>query len=303
MLLNKAVAVAAIAVLGSLLGQPARTAEVPDKTVVLTFDDAVKSQATWAAPLLKELGFGATFFVTPAWMSDTANFMSWQDVVHLHKMGFEIGNHSWTHSDFSIESGKKLGEELELLDKKLVQIGIPRPVSFAYPTDTFGPEALDQLRKRGYRLARRGSLPELPVGGESPGHPGPALDITRNDPLLIPLSGNSLPYWDMETFKTVVQTARNGRIAVLLFHGVPDVVHPFCSTSTDQFRAYMSYLKDNGYHVIAMRDLLKYYDPSHPPRDTLRPVRYSMKALQSPGAIDSRLLALLANSARGSDAH
>ena len=36
-------------------------AAVPDKLVVLTFDDAVKSHLAFVAPLLKELGFGATF--------------------------------------------------------------------------------------------------------------------------------------------------------------------------------------------------------------------------------------------------
>lgn len=34
---------------------------VPDKLVVLTFDDSVASQATYVAPLLKKHGFGATF--------------------------------------------------------------------------------------------------------------------------------------------------------------------------------------------------------------------------------------------------
>jgi len=36
-----------------------------EKVVVLTFDDAVKSHRTFVAPLLKELGFGATFFCHP----------------------------------------------------------------------------------------------------------------------------------------------------------------------------------------------------------------------------------------------
>ena len=74
---------------------------VPDKTVVLTFDDSVKSHRTFVAPLLEEYGFGATFFVTHLWMDDTNNFMTWADVGDLHEMGFEIGNHSWTHADFS----------------------------------------------------------------------------------------------------------------------------------------------------------------------------------------------------------
>jgi len=37
---------------------------IPDKLVVLTFDDACLSHATLVAPLLKKHGFGATFYVT-----------------------------------------------------------------------------------------------------------------------------------------------------------------------------------------------------------------------------------------------
>jgi peptidoglycan/xylan/chitin deacetylase (PgdA/CDA1 family) len=35
--------------------------EIPDKLVVLTFDDAPASQYSIVAPLLREFGFGATF--------------------------------------------------------------------------------------------------------------------------------------------------------------------------------------------------------------------------------------------------
>ena len=47
------------------------------KTVVLTFDDAVKSHLGFVAPLLKDLGFNATFFITHRWMDDAAHFLTW----------------------------------------------------------------------------------------------------------------------------------------------------------------------------------------------------------------------------------
>ena len=43
---------------------------IPPKTVVLTLDDAVKSHRVFVAPLLKDLKFQATFFVTHRWMDD-----------------------------------------------------------------------------------------------------------------------------------------------------------------------------------------------------------------------------------------
>lgn len=41
-----------------------RMPAIPDKLVILTFDDSCKSDITFAAPLLKSYGFGATFFAT-----------------------------------------------------------------------------------------------------------------------------------------------------------------------------------------------------------------------------------------------
>ncbi|MEK7833879.1 MAG: polysaccharide deacetylase family protein, partial [Acidobacteriota bacterium] len=136
---------------------------VPPKTVVLTFDDAVKTHLTVVAPLLKQLGFRATFFITQKWMEDQAYFLTWDEVARIHRLGFEIGNHSWTHANFgSAESGAKLGAELELVEKELAKVGVPKPVSFAWCGNAFGPEALEQLRRRGYVVARRGMQPDVP---------------------------------------------------------------------------------------------------------------------------------------------
>lgn len=50
--------------LGSALPASAPSKKIPPKTVVLTFDDAVKTHLTVVAPLLKQHGFRATFFIT-----------------------------------------------------------------------------------------------------------------------------------------------------------------------------------------------------------------------------------------------
>ena len=247
-------------------------ARIPDKTVVLTFDDAVESHKAVVAPLLKKLGFGATFFITHAWMDDTSNFMSWDDVAQLHRMGFEIGNHSWTHGEFnSAESALTLGTELEMVEKELARVGVPKPISFAWSGNQFGPEAVAQLQAHGYPLARRGMQPELPYGSDTVGLP---LDVTKHHPLMIPTAGDAYPYWTFENFKAVAATARGGKIAVLQFHGVPDRAHPWVQTLPENFRQYMLYLKHNGYHVVALRDVLKYYDVARLPDDPMLRVRY-----------------------------
>ncbi len=239
----------------------------PDKTVVLTFDDAVKSQVTNVAPLLTEYGFSATFFITQRWMDDQVRFMSWEDAAALHGMGFEIGNHTWTHDDFGkAEAGARLGAELVRVERELARVGVPRPVSFAWPGNSLGPEALAALRGAGYRFARRGMQPEVKYGEIVP---GPLYEPGKHDPLLIPTSGDGYPGWTLEHFKRVVDRARDGKIVVLQFHGVPDEAHPWVTTPLERFREYMAYLNQEGFRCVALREVEPYIDRAHAPDDPL----------------------------------
>lgn len=244
---------------------------VPDKLVVLTFDDAVKSHRTFVAPLLKELGFGATFFVTHKWMDDKTNFMTWQDIAEIHRMGFEIGNHSWTHTDFS--QPKHVGRlpgELYLVDRELEQVKVPRPISFAYCGNTFGPEAAQKLGELGCHFARRGEMPEAHYGTLEI---GAAYDPRRHHPLLIPTTGDAYPNWSLDHLQEVVARATNGQIVVLQFHGAPDVAHPWVHTPPERLEEYLRYLKANNYRCIALRDLEPYLDRAHLPADPLLTAR------------------------------
>ena len=70
------------------------------KTVVLTFDDACRSHLEFVAPLLREYGFGATFFVCRPenWLAkDPEAFLSGPEIGELYRAGFETGNHTLNH--------------------------------------------------------------------------------------------------------------------------------------------------------------------------------------------------------------
>lgn len=245
---------------------------IPDKTVVLTFDDAVKSHVSYVAPLLKEVGFGATFFVTHCWMGDTENFMSWDDVKQLHDMGFEIGNHTYTHAGIgSPKAAGWLEGELALVENALAKVGVPKPVSFAWPGNGFSVEGIAVLQRCGYRFARRGMQPEVAYGKIAP---GPLYDPQSHHPLVIPTAGDAYPEWTLDAFRAAVDRARDGKIAVVQFHGVPDEAHPWVHTPPERFAEYMTYLKTNGFNVIAMRDLTQYVDPDAEVDDPMARVRY-----------------------------
>jgi hypothetical protein len=226
------------------------------------------------APLLKDLGFDATFFITYEWMDDTVNFMSWQEVGELHTMGFEIGNHSWHHWDFSQpKTAAMLEGELGLINWVLMTVGVPKPVSFAWNGNGFGPEALKVLEKEGYQFARRGKQPEVDYGKSDA---GPGYNPGKHHHLLIPTTCDGYPDMELDHFVEALESLNKNEIAILQFHGVPDIAHPWVNTSKEQFKAYMDYLNDNNYRVIAMRDL-KNYLPDEVPDDPMLTYRYTLK--------------------------
>jgi hypothetical protein len=97
---------------------------IPAKTVVLTFDDGPLSHYTNVAPLLKSLGLAGTFFWTEAWLGST-NYMNWAQVSNICAMGFEVGNHSKSHSQLIGDLGGGRGE-LSVLENDCLANGITR---------------------------------------------------------------------------------------------------------------------------------------------------------------------------------
>ncbi len=234
---------------------------IPEGLVILTFDDGVKSQLTFAAPLLKECGFNATFYITEGlnFLHDKTRYLTWEEVRELHDLGFEIGNHTQHHKSVANQSPEELLSDIHHIDHQCEHHGIPLPTTFCYPGYTNTPEAVATLKKRNFHFARRGTAPEYPYDRD--GGRGPAYDPQQHDPLLIPTTGASGPHWNFDDFLWSLDQAQNGCATVLTFHGVPDLDHPWVHTAPDFFERCVTHLANNGHRVIALRDLIHYIDP------------------------------------------
>ncbi len=245
----------------------AQPAPVPDKLVVLTFDDSSASHYTVARPLLKRYGFGATFFITEGFtfLTNKTDYLTWEQIAELHRDGFEIGNHTRDHHGISENNVSRLAEQLEAINRRCREHGIPTPISFAWPGNVFHTNALPVLQQAGIRFARRGGEPEVPYqeGG------GIAYEPGIDHPLLIPTAGDARPDWSLDNLKHAVAMARGGKIAVLQFHGVPDGEHPWVNTPTERFEEYLEWLHREGFKVIALRDLARYVDAKVVPANPL----------------------------------
>ena len=249
----------------SLMGHAQGRQPIPDKLVVLTFDDSKASHYTVVRPLLKKYGFGATFFITEGFTFQTnkEDYLTWEQIAELHRDGFEIGNHTRDHMSASKANLPRLKEQVEAINARCAAYGIPRPISFAYPGNTIDPGGIRVVEELGFRFARRGGEPEHPYKEGN----GVAYEPGRDHPLLLPSAGDARPFWTLENLKRAAAQASNGKIAILQFHGAPDVEHPWVHTPPERFAEYMKFLHDEGFTPIALRDLAKYVDWQVKPDD------------------------------------
>lgn len=221
---------------------------IPDKLVVLTFDDAVGNHARYVAPLLKKLGFGATFYVCefqPDFETNKEQYMTWDEIKSLDTLGFEVGNHTGHHKHVDGLKKPQLVDEIEFIEKRCTEHGIPKPTTFCYPAYRTSPEALTVLEEKGYLFAREGH--------------NRAYDPAKDDPLLIP--SVSLSGGKMQPFLDALKEAKDGHIMVFTYHGIPEKTHPWVNTPPEVFEQQMKYLADNHYTVIGVHDLVRYIDP------------------------------------------
>ena len=189
-------------------------------------------------------------------MDDAQNFMSWEDIKEIHDMGFEIGNHTWTHRDMgNPENAHRLAGELGMINFMLKKQEVPDPVTFAYPGNKFGPEAFKILQEGGYLFARRGMQPEMEYGKIQM---GPLYDPQKHHPLLVPTTADAYPEWDVDYFKSVVDKWEPGKFVVLQFHGVPDIAHPWVHSDPEKFKEFMQYLKEGAFKVISLKEVATY---------------------------------------------
>ncbi len=218
----------------------------PERLVVLTFDDSVSSHATFVAPLLKKHGFGATFFITEGFefLVDKEHYMTWEQIKSLDAQGFEIGNPTRKHAGVAKQTREQLEADVAYIEQQCEKQGIPRPTSFCYPGYQTSEAAAQLLKERGYKFARAGGAK--------------AYDPATDDPLTAPQAFDGKPDSTLEQFKAAVAQARDGKVAIMTFHGVPDIKHPWVNTDPLKFEQYLDYLKQEGCRVIALRDLAKH---------------------------------------------
>jgi peptidoglycan/xylan/chitin deacetylase (PgdA/CDA1 family) len=127
-------------------------ASIPARTFTITIDDGHEDGYTHAFPILRRLGFVATFFVI-AGRIGRHGYLTWPQLATMQAAGMEIGNHSLNHVDEWAFTRDQTDHQVlaaqQLIDTHLGQ----PPVSFAYPFGASPPNLVASVTASGLRVA------------------------------------------------------------------------------------------------------------------------------------------------------
>ncbi len=161
---------------------------LPGRPIMLTFDDTDEDQYSVAWPEMKKYGFRGVFFIMTVSLNRQPHYMTKDQVKELYTAGNIIGSHTWDHHNVRKYQGKDWEIQIDKPTRQLEAITGTPIHYFAFPFGLWNPQALPELRKRGFIMAFQ-----------------LADKMDRNDPLMtvrrIIVGGG----WSIKTFDAAIK--------------------------------------------------------------------------------------------------
>jgi peptidoglycan/xylan/chitin deacetylase (PgdA/CDA1 family) len=200
---------------------------LPDRTAVLTFDDGYASVHEAAFPLLRELGWPFTIFVTAGLITSNPNlYASWEQLREMAAAGATLANHTVSHPYFlNREPGEDDARWLQRIEREITEaedlIASETGQShrlLAYPYGEYDPAIQALVTRLGYvGIAQHSG----PINGSSdftalPRFPFSGIYASMNS---YPVKVNSLAFDLTVSYPDSPVTAAAAPEAVLDFNG------------------------------------------------------------------------------------
>lgn len=125
---------------------------LPDKPVILTFDDGYIDAFENAFPILQAHDLVATFFIVTQFM-DNPGYMTWGQASRLIEAGMEVENHSRSHPNLAERERDFLMREIDGAANAIEATFGYRPRFFCYPAGRFDENTIEIVRETGHLMA------------------------------------------------------------------------------------------------------------------------------------------------------
>jgi peptidoglycan/xylan/chitin deacetylase (PgdA/CDA1 family) len=124
--------------------------ELPEKPIVITFDDGHLSVFENAFPIMDELGFPGVFYIVANRIYDSPGFVTSEQIKTMLNAGWEVGSHGYSHQDIT---QNHYSAEHEIAQSKYdLQAALDVPVNtFAYPYGLIDPYTATMVSNAGYK--------------------------------------------------------------------------------------------------------------------------------------------------------
>ncbi|MDR3564954.1 MAG: polysaccharide deacetylase family protein [Negativicutes bacterium] len=127
--------------------------DLPEKPVLITFDDGYLDNYTNAYFIMKKYGFTGTIFLVTSLVGQDSRFMNWEQAREMQQGGFVFGSHTVDHQPLTKltpeEALAELVDSSEIIEQEL---GV-KPCYFAYPTGAYNQQLEQLVRQAGYKAA------------------------------------------------------------------------------------------------------------------------------------------------------
>ena len=129
--------------------------ELPEKPIILTFDDGYESNYYEMLPILEERKMKAVVYMITNRIG-TKGYLSWEQLREMQERGIEIGSHTANHLPLT-SLGEKEREDEIILSKLLMEWnGIKTVFSLSYPNGKYDKKLPEILKKYDYLNAVTG---------------------------------------------------------------------------------------------------------------------------------------------------
>jgi len=124
---------------------------IPEKSVLLTFDDGYMDNYTNAFPILKEFNMNATVFVISSYL-DGDIYMSPSNIKEMSDYGIDIESHTVSHLRLSELSYEQQFNELKNSKQTIEKITGKPVISIAYPEGKYNEDTTKAVLETGYSM-------------------------------------------------------------------------------------------------------------------------------------------------------
>lgn len=124
---------------------------LPEKPIVLTFDDGYRDAYEIVFPMLLEYGFTGTFFVlaSPAHI-ESPDYLTWAQMREMAEAGMDIQAHGRDHVDLRGRSNDYLVYQILGIQEAIRYNVGPLPRFFCYPSGQYDANVIAVLKSAGY---------------------------------------------------------------------------------------------------------------------------------------------------------